>query len=178
VKVSVGPTTQPAAQVIDPAPGKVTMGTVKPGTYTIKAGDVLSVVSKEQLGSAKLWRKIVAANPGLDPDHLHVGQVINLPQVAAKPAPAAPMPLSSPDHMTSTADRLDNTTIVPVSNSLESSNGFHIVKAHENLSSIAREVYPHGGGTWKTLFAANRTALGNDPNGIRIGMKLVIPTAH
>ena len=46
------------------------------GTYAIRAGDLLGKVAKEQGTTVD---KILKANPGLNPNRLKVGQVINLP---------------------------------------------------------------------------------------------------
>lgn len=52
----------------------------KAETYTIRAGDTLSAIAVRRYGSARQWRKITRANPGLDPRRLRVGQVIKLPE--------------------------------------------------------------------------------------------------
>lgn len=51
-------------------------------TYTIQAGDTLSKIAKEHLGSAGAWRQIFDANRDVldDPDRIFPGQVIILPQ--------------------------------------------------------------------------------------------------
>ncbi len=49
------------------------------GTYTIVAGDSLRRIAARLYGDARLWRRIVKANPGLRRRRLHVGQVIKLP---------------------------------------------------------------------------------------------------
>lgn len=48
-------------------------------TYTIKKGDTLFSIAKANYGSGKDWQKIVAANPGLEPSKLRVGQQIVIP---------------------------------------------------------------------------------------------------
>lgn len=49
------------------------------GKYTIKAGDNLYRIALTHYGEGKQWKKILAANPGLSPSHLRVGQTIILP---------------------------------------------------------------------------------------------------
>jgi 5'-nucleotidase len=49
------------------------------GKYTIKPGDTLYRIALTHYGEGKQWKKIIAANPGLSPSHLRVGQTINLP---------------------------------------------------------------------------------------------------
>ncbi len=48
-------------------------------TYTIKQGDTFYSISRALYGTDKRAKDIIAANPGIDPNKLSVGQVINLP---------------------------------------------------------------------------------------------------
>lgn len=54
------------------------------GTYVVRAGDTLSAIASRLLGHGDRWREIVAANPGLDPKRLLVGQSIRVPRVGAE----------------------------------------------------------------------------------------------
>ena len=47
--------------------------------YTIKKGDTLYRIAATHYGTGRDWKKIVDANPGIDPAHLRVGQSIVLP---------------------------------------------------------------------------------------------------
>ena len=51
------------------------------GTYTVEAGDTLSKIAKDHLGSANAWNKIYEANRDQldDPDKIKPGQVLKLP---------------------------------------------------------------------------------------------------
>ena len=50
-------------------------------TYTVKAGDTLSAIAKEHLGSASAYMKIFEANRDqlTDPDKIKPGQVLKIP---------------------------------------------------------------------------------------------------
>ncbi len=50
-------------------------------TYTVKAGDTLSAIAKEHLGSASAYMKIFEANKDqlTDPDKIKPGQVLRIP---------------------------------------------------------------------------------------------------
>ncbi|HWI18416.1 MAG TPA: LysM peptidoglycan-binding domain-containing protein [Vicinamibacterales bacterium] len=50
-------------------------------TYTVKAGDTLSAIAKEHLGSAGAYMKIFEANKDqlTDPDKIKPGQVLRIP---------------------------------------------------------------------------------------------------
>jgi nucleoid-associated protein YgaU len=65
IKVTGGGTAAPAA----------------PRTYTVKAGDTLSKIAKEHLGSANAYMKIFEANKDqlTNPDLIKPGQVLKLP---------------------------------------------------------------------------------------------------
>jgi nucleoid-associated protein YgaU len=62
---------------------KVTGGAAKPAarTYTVKAGDTLSGIAKEHLGSANAYMRIFELNRDQlsDPDKIKPGQVLKLP---------------------------------------------------------------------------------------------------
>ena len=55
-------------------------------TYTVKAGDTLSKIAKEMLGSANEYMAIFNANRDQlsDPDKIKPGQVLKIPQHASK----------------------------------------------------------------------------------------------
>lgn len=50
-----------------------------PRTYTVQAGDTLADIATLFYGSAAPWRRIVEANPGLDPAQLTPGQALVIP---------------------------------------------------------------------------------------------------
>lgn len=49
------------------------------GTYTVQRGDTLWSIALRVYGDGQRWKDIVAANPGMVPEKLRVGQTINLP---------------------------------------------------------------------------------------------------
>lgn len=51
-------------------------------TYTVVAGDSLSKIAKREYGDASKWPRIFEANRDKiqNPDLIHPGQVLNLPQ--------------------------------------------------------------------------------------------------
>jgi LysM repeat protein len=49
------------------------------GTYVVKKGDTLYGIARTHYGDGKQWQKIAAANQGLSPTSLKVGQTITLP---------------------------------------------------------------------------------------------------
>jgi nucleoid-associated protein YgaU len=82
------PAPQPVAQPVtyDTMPAGTTSGSAYAtaggagaGAYTVKRGDTLYSIARTRYGDGKQWQKIVAANPGLRPEGLKVGQTINIP---------------------------------------------------------------------------------------------------
>jgi nucleoid-associated protein YgaU len=69
---SAAPAAKPAASAPAPPAAK---------TYTVKAGDTLSNIAKEHLGSAGAYMKIFELNKDQlsDPDKIKPGQVLRLP---------------------------------------------------------------------------------------------------
>lgn len=68
----------PVVQQVGYTPVQSTTPVVSGNSYTVKKGDTLSSIARAKYGSGD-WKKIAAANPGLDPNHIKVGQKINLP---------------------------------------------------------------------------------------------------
>ena len=60
-------------------------------TYTVKLGDTPASIASSQMGPKADWKKIVEANPGLDPKKLRIGQKLVIPGKVA-PAEATPPP--------------------------------------------------------------------------------------
>lgn len=48
-------------------------------THEVKPGDTLSAIAQRTYGDSESWRAIAAANPGVDPNNLKLGQVLVLP---------------------------------------------------------------------------------------------------
>ena len=70
--------------------------------YVVKAGDTLSAIAASQMGDKGAWKKIVDANPGLNPKNMRIGQKLIIPgkSVTAPASVAPPAPVfapSSPD---------------------------------------------------------------------------------
>jgi len=73
---------QPVQPVIaDTAPVAVASATpaITGTSYTIQKGDTLFKIARARYGDAAAVKKIKEANPSLDPNHIKVGQKINLP---------------------------------------------------------------------------------------------------
>ncbi len=71
------PAPAPPVLTYEPAPAAPAPGAG--GSYTVKKGDTLWSIAQRTYGNGQRWQDIVAANPGLDPKKLRVGQTIVLP---------------------------------------------------------------------------------------------------
>ena len=66
---------------IDPEPVKASST-----TYTVASGDTLGGIAKKTYGKETAWTAIQAANPGVNPNNLKVGTVLQLPAADQLPA--------------------------------------------------------------------------------------------
>ena len=70
---------QPVTYDTMPSTGANTGTSVSSGPYPVKRGDTLYSIARKSYGDGKQWQKIAAANPGLRPESLKVGQTIQIP---------------------------------------------------------------------------------------------------
>ena len=139
----------PVAVKVDPAPAS--SGSTQ---YTIKSGDTLEGIARTQMGSGQKWQQIVAANPGLDPKALKIGQKITIPAAG-----------------TTTSQEK---AAAPAGSSATAAPNTYTVQKGDTLIELSRKFY--GSETeWKRILEANATTLKGDAKAITPGMKLVIP---
>lgn len=128
-------------------------------TYTVRAGDTLSEIAQSELGSARRWTEIVAANPGLDPSKLRAGKAIQIPGAGS----------SSPSRADSAAPKA-----APKAASSAGDGGrTWTVAKGENLWKIAERALGDGK-RWKEIAALNPRA---NPDRLVLGQVLRLPGA-
>lgn len=141
-----------------PSPVTTTVQRPKPAaarSHVVVNGDTLSGISLRYYGNEYSWNIIASANPGVDPDRLRIGHRLTIPERARKTssssaATVAKAPVIQPGHKQ------------------------HRVQDGESLSTISSQHY--GRETWWIhIFEANKVALKNDPDRLKIGMVLSIP---
>ncbi len=132
------------------APATPAAGTTQ---YTIKSGDTLEGIARAQMGDGQKWQLIAAANPGLDPKALKIGQKITIPA------------------STTTASK--DKAAAPAGSSTAAPNTYTVQKG-DTLIELSRKFYGNDA-EWKRILEANATTLKGDAKAIAPGMKLVIP---
>jgi len=174
------PKTKPAAATA-PAGTASTQPAATATEYVVKPGDTLFLISKR---TNYRQSAIVAANPGLNPDRLRVGQKIKMPGAIAAPAaakgvakadvkPAAtgkakdgkvlPAAAPSPAAADTKAPVKTKSAYVPY----EGPTKEYVVKSGDSLGKIAGE----SGITIRALKALN----GLQKDNVRVGQKLKVP---
>ncbi|HEY9733111.1 MAG TPA: LysM peptidoglycan-binding domain-containing protein [Drouetiella sp.] len=135
-----------ASQV--PAAGDAaTTAPAAPTSYTIRAGDCLWNIAKDQLGAPTRWSEIYKMNAdvlGSNPSMIHPGTTINLPGNGGEIA------ASGAEH------------------------GTYIVKAGDNLWDISKHVNGDGS-KWGEIYNLNKDVIGSNPGLILPGQHLQLP---
>jgi len=138
-------------------------------------GIVLGIFGKRVLGKALATtvKAIESANPGIDPNHLKIGQIVHLP-AAGTAAPTSTLALgasSTPTTRPSASGSRSSASATPT-RSLKPGSSYTIKKG-DSLQTIAQATY--GNKTaWKRIFRANRSELG-DANTIPVGTTIRLP---
>ena len=137
-----------------------------PRTYVVQAGDTLSEIAMERLGSLRYWRELLTVNDDLDTAaDLRAGMVIQLPAVgllaegtrsgASEATAATPQSQAQPP---SEPKPWPHT---------------YIVQEGDSLASISRDLWDTPD-RWRDLFEANRERI-DDANRLQVGLTLRIP---
>jgi len=114
--------------------------------YTVRPGDTMTAIAQRWFGDARKWDLIAQANPFVDPERLKIGLTLRLPPRDAK------------------RDKPDT-----------SRRSGYIVKSGDTLAGIARAFYGDES-KWDLIYEANRQTIGADPNRLKVGMQLRIPS--
>jgi len=68
-----------------------------PRSYVIQPGDRLETISRQVYGTSRHWRRILEANPGLDPKRLSIGRRIVIPAPPEHPPDHSQEPEAAPE---------------------------------------------------------------------------------
>lgn len=117
--------------------------------YTVQPGDTLSSIADAHYKDVNKWTLLAQSNPLVDPARLIVGEQLVLPREdASEPRPNTPG-----------TDRI------------------YTVRTGDNLAKISEKFYGNSE-SWDLIYNRNRKIIGSAPDGLRAGMKLVIPVAY
>jgi LysM repeat protein len=147
---SAAPAMAPPAPMISPTPATST-----PRTHRVAPGESPYSISQEVYGSGRYFKKILAANPKVDPRHLKIGQILQIPELSDTDKPAAVRSAGNPTIDTATA---------------------YVVVSGDTLETISRKLYGNPG-MIDQLYQANKTLIGPDENVLKIGWVLKLPQA-
>jgi nucleoid-associated protein YgaU len=140
---SVPPSTQA------PLTRRAVPSSAPPSNLKVAPGDTLTAIAERTLGDGNDWYLIMAANPGMNPDRLRVGQILKIPAKSARAPAATPRPIAIRRRS-------------------------HRIGEGDTLTSIASDYYGDSQ-RWGEIFEANRTALGGNPDRLRVDVVLIIP---
>jgi len=142
-----GPVLRPGGIVGDIITGPLRPKATAPeDVHIVAQGDTLYSISVERYGSARFVDAIVAANPGIDPGMLRVGDRIVLPKPGSD-KPAAPKPKRTK---------------------------VYVVKKGDTLIGIARKVYGDAA-MYPRIYEANKDVLSSLNARLYVGMRLRLP---
>lgn len=123
-------------------------------THAILPGETFSSLAQKYYGDAKLYRRIVNANPDIDPRRLKVGMKVKIPAGTAA---------ATPDAGEEAVVTLDDTRQ-------------YRVQPNDSLHAIAQRLYGDAN-RWAKIYELNRTVIGADPARLKVGMVLTLPEA-
>jgi nucleoid-associated protein YgaU len=160
---SASPPPPPAAAAVprqDPTPtytsSAANVPSDTPRTHRVASGESAYTISQTVYGSGRYYKKILAANPNVDPRHLRIGQILVIPELTDTDKPASPAAAN---------------TEVPAP--IDIKTAYRVVSG-DSLESISRKVYGTPGMMDK-LYEANKTLIGPDENVLKIGWVLKLP---
>ncbi len=114
-------------------------------------------LAEKYYGDKNKWQAIAKANPLIDPAHMKIGTKLVIP----------PLPTEAPKTAGGSGAPATPTA---------GPNGekIHVVATGDTLAGLARQYYGNPG-LWETIYNANKALIGEDPEALKVGMKLVIP---
>ena len=136
-------------------------------THKVQLGETLSSISAAAYGTPNQYPAILRANPGLDPNRLKPGMVVNLPDLKdIKPAAASARVASEGDAQHAGA-RVGAAPLTAKQ---------YRVEPQDNLYRIAVKLY--GKGTLANkIYELNKQTIGDDPAKLKVGQVLELPEA-
>jgi nucleoid-associated protein YgaU len=130
-------------------------------TYIVKQGDTPSSIAASQYGNANFYPYILRANPKLDPSHMKIDMVINLPDVAAIHQESARMVAPTALAAEHAQVAIDTKTQ-------------YIVQNGDSLYRISIKLYGNSSMV-DAIYDANKDVIGADPAALKLHQALKLP---
>lgn len=129
-----------------------------PRSHRVAAGESPYSIAQAIYGNGKYYTKIIAANPGIDPRRLKIGQILVIPQLTDSDKPASPAAA--------------NTTETQSVNTRTA----YVVRSGDSLESICMKLYgTRAGAVVNQIYQANKSLIGPDEDVLKIGWILKLP---
>jgi nucleoid-associated protein YgaU len=144
-------------------------GSGAPHVYTVQPNDNYWKISEKVYGSGAYFQALAEQNRKKIPDEsrLRPGDTISIPPVGELEKKYAAL-CPKPDHRDTTRRQLATASTITTAGQV------YVVQEGDNLYDIAR--WELGKVTrWPEIYDLNRQALGNDPDHLTPGMRLVLP---
>jgi nucleoid-associated protein YgaU len=125
-------------------------------THRVMAGESPYSISQEVYGNGKYYKKIMAANPGVDPHRLKIGQLLVIPELSDVDKP-------------SSGGVTENAAPVRV----DSMSAYRVVSG-DSLESISRKLYGSANMIEK-IYQSNIKLIGPNENMLKVGWILKLP---
>lgn len=191
-----GPTTQPAA-VAHAADSTAHV-------HVVQLNETYCTIARAEWGHASLYDKLIQANPGIDPRHLHPGMKINIPARDLAAAPAVSGSAASAAQRSSQGDGdpaasgaagggvITPQTTIPQTSAHGTGSAAtstmadmtvggvapdgktYTVQPSDSLYRICKRLYGNGSEANK-LYDLNKSVIGPDMAKLKVGMVLKLP---
>jgi LysM repeat protein len=129
--------------------------------YTIASGDTLAGISQRLYGDARYASAIEAANQGINPRALKIGQQIVIPDKTAVVRPPAAPAVVAPGAPTPAAPAAPQTKV-------------YEVQKNDTLIGVARRIYGDAA-MYRKIYEANQDILTSPNATLRVGQRLRLP---
>jgi nucleoid-associated protein YgaU len=163
-----------ASNPIDPPTPSPDKTTDKPAvatshTHKVQKGETLSTIAAAAYGSPNLYPYILRANPKIDPTKLKLGMELNMPDISEVKGPE-----KTPDK--SAEKSTDAGTITHKVEPAVDAKTEYRVQSGDSLHKISMKLYGNISMVQK-IYDANKTAIGDNPAKLKLGMVLKLPAA-
>lgn len=142
-------------------------------TYTVKKNQGLSQIAQEVYKDGRMWKKIADANNLKPPYNLEKGQVLKLPDAAAKTEAKAAVAVPATTAIPAPKKESKAVTVNPTQTVTPQGESYAVVKG-DSLWKIAQAQYGNGY-AWVKIYRANKKLIGKNPGLIHVGTELVLP---